>query len=434
MKIKKNKKVNIVTLGCSKNIVDSEKLLRQIEAGGYSITHDSGDYSAGTVIINTCGFINDAKEESIDAILRFVKAKQSGMIENLFVMGCLSERYMDALKSEIPEVNRYFGVHNMSDILNEIGVRYRKELSAERSLTTPAHYAYLKISEGCDRSCSFCAIPAIRGKCISRPVEELVLEAKSLARAGVKELILIAQDLSYYGLDLYKKQMLPELVQELLKIESFGWIRLHYLYPANFPAELIPIIRDNPRICRYIDIPIQHISDRMLGIMKRSHGKEDTIAILNRLRNEIPGSVIRTTLIAGHPGETENDFLELKEFVTRFRFDRLGVFAYSHEEGTYSGMNYKDDIPDNIKESRVSELMEIQQSISAELNGNLIGQVIKVLIDRREEQFFIGRSEYDSPEVDQEVLIPVEYNIKPGNFYRVMITQSSDFDLFGKPI
>ncbi len=366
MKIKKNKKINIVTLGCSKNVVDSEKLLRQIEAGGYSIIHDSDDYSAGTVIINTCGFINDAREESIDTILRFVKAKQSGMIENLYVMGCLSERYMDALKSEIPEVNRYFGVHNMSDILNEIGVKYRKELSAERSLTTPAHYAYLKISEGCDRSCAFCAIPAIRGKCISRPVEELVLEAKSLARAGVKELILIAQDLSYYGLDLYKKQMLPELVRELLKIESFEWIRLHYLYPANFPAELIPLIRDNPRICRYIDIPIQHISDRMLGIMKRSHGKEETIAILNRLRNEIPGSVIRTTLIAGHPGETEEDFLELKEFVTRFRFDRLGVFAYSHEEGTYSDMNYKDDIPDDIKESRVSELMEIQQSISAE--------------------------------------------------------------------
>ena len=430
----KNKKINIVTLGCSKNVVDSEKLLRQVKEGGYTITHDPDDYSAGTVIINTCGFINDAKEESIDTILRFVKAKQSGMIENLYVMGCLSERYMEALKTEIPEVNRYFGVHNMSDILKEIGLKYREELSTERSLTTPPHYAYLKISEGCDRNCSFCSIPAIRGECISRPVEEIVQEAGSLAAAGVKELILIAQDLSYYGLDLYKKQMLPELVRELLKIESFEWIRLHYLYPANFPVELIPLIRDNPRICRYIDIPVQHISDRMLRIMKRSHGREDTIAILNRLRSEIPGSVIRTTLIAGHPGETAEDFQELKDFVSQFRFDRLGVFAYSHEDGTYSYQNYNDDIPDEVKESRVAEIMELQQSISAELNEKLTGQILKVLIDRREDRFFAGRTEYDSPEVDQEVLIPVEYNLKPGSFYRVMITQSSDFDLFGKPV
>jgi len=322
----------------------------------------------------------------------------------------------------------------MSDILNEIGVIYREELSTERSLTTPPHYAYLKISEGCDRNCSFCSIPAIRGECISRPVEEIVQEAESLAAAGVKELILIAQDLSYYGLDLYKKQMLPELVREILKIESFEWIRLHYLYPANFPVELIPLIRDNPRICRYIDIPIQHISDRMLGIMKRSHGREDTIAILNRLRSEIPGSVIRTTLIAGHPGETAEDFQELKDFVSQFRFDRLGVFAYSHEDGTYSYLNYNDDIPDEVKESRVAEIMELQQSISAELNEKLTGQILKVLIDRREDRFFAGRTEYDSPEVDQEVLIPVEYNLKPGSFYRVMITQSSDFDLFGKPV
>jgi len=428
-----NKKINIVTLGCSKNIVDSEKLLRQIKEGGYTVTHDSDDYSSGTVIINTCGFINDAREESIDTILGYVKAKQSGLIENLYVMGCLSERYMETLKSEIPEVNRYFGVHNMSDILKEIGVKYREELSTERSLTTPPHYAYLKISEGCDRNCSFCSIPAIRGKYISRPVEELVMEARYLAGAGVKELILIAQDLSYYGIDLYKKQMLPELVRELLKIESFEWIRLHYLYPANFPIELIPLIRDNPRICRYIDIPIQHISDRMLGIMKRSHGREDTIAILNRLRYEIPGSVIRTTLIAGHPGETEEDFKELKDFVSQFRFDRLGVFGYSHEDGTYSYLNYSDDIPDKVKESRVAEIMELQQSISAELNEKLNGKIIKILIDRREDLFYAGRTEYDSPDVDQEVLIPVEYNLKPGNFYRVMITQSSDFDLFGKP-
>jgi ribosomal protein S12 methylthiotransferase len=430
----KNRKINIVTLGCSKNVVDSEKLLRQIEAGGYTILNDSNDFSAGTVIINTCGFINDAKEESIDTILRFVRAKQSGQIDNLYVMGCLSERYMDALKNEIPEVNRYFGVHNMSDILEEIGLKLRKELLVQRRITTPAHYAYLKVSEGCERSCAFCAIPAIRGKCISRPVEELVEEANLLAEAGVKELILIAQDLSYYGLDLYRKQILAQLVTELLKIESFEWIRLHYLYPANFPQDLIPLIRNNPRICRYLDLPIQHISDRMLGMMKRSHGRAETMAILNTLRNEIPGAAIRTTLIAGHPGETEEDFLELKDFVKEFRFDRLGVFAYSHEEGTFSYDNYKDDIPDNIKESRVSEIMEIQQAISAELNMKLVGQVIKVLIDRRDDQFFIGRTEFDSPEVDQEVLIPVEYDLKPGNFYQVLVTQSADFDLFGKPV
>jgi ribosomal protein S12 methylthiotransferase len=428
------KKINIVTLGCSKNIVDSEKLLRQIQAGGFEIMHDSDDYSAGTVIINTCGFINDAKEESIDTILRFVKAKQSGQIENLYVMGCLSERYLDALKNEIPEVNRYFGVHNITEILDEIGIKFNEELSAQRSITTPGHYAYLKVSEGCDRSCAFCAIPAIRGKCISRPVEELVGEAKLLAEAGVKELILIAQDLSYYGLDLYKKQMLPDLIRELLTIEALDWIRLHYLFPANFPEELIPLMRDNPRICKYIDIPVQHISDKMLEMMKRSHGKEDTIAILTRLRNEIPGAVIRTTLIAGHPGETEEDFLELKEFVKAFRFNRLGVFAYSHEDGTYSFDNYKDEILDEVKAARVAEIMEIQQTISAELNEKLIGKVYKVLIDRKENQFFVGRTEYDSPEVDQEVLIPVEYNLKPGSFYRVLITQSTDFDLFGKPI
>jgi ribosomal protein S12 methylthiotransferase len=430
----KNKKINIVTLGCSKNVVDSEKLIRQIKEGGFDVTYDSGDFSDGTVIINTCGFINDAKEESIDTILRFVKAKQSGLIENLYVMGCLSERYKEALRSEIPEVNMYFGVHDMPEILNEIGLKYRQELITKRIITTPPHYAYLKISEGCDRSCSFCSIPAIRGKCISRPVEELVQEAGYLASAGVKEIILIAQDLSYYGLDLYKKQMLPELVGELLKIESFEWLRLHYLYPANFPVELIPLIRENPRICKYIDIPIQHISDRMLGIMKRSHGKEGTIAILDRLRNEIPGSVIRTTLIAGHPGETEEDFQELKDFVSQFRFDRLGVFAYSHEDGTYSQLNYNDDIPVEVKESRVAEIMELQQSISAGLNEKQTGQVLKVLIDRREDHFFAGRTEHDSPDVDQEVLIPVEYNLKPGSFYRVLITQSTDFDLFGKPV
>jgi ribosomal protein S12 methylthiotransferase len=429
----KDKKINIVTLGCSKNVVDSEKLLKQLSAGGYEIIHNSDDVSAGTVIINTCGFINDAKEESVDTILRFVKAQKAGQISNLYVMGCLSERYMDALKYEIPEVKRYFGVNNMSDVLNELGVKLRNDLLTDRTITGPGHYAYLKISEGCDRSCAFCAIPAIRGKYVSRPVEELVEEASHLAASGVRELILIAQDLSYYGIDLYMRQALPELVSELLKIEQFEWIRLHYLYPANFPMQLIPLIRENPRICRYIDIPIQHITDKMLGLMKRSHNRIETEAVLNKLRNEIPGTAIRTTLIAGHPGESEQDFLELKDFISNFRFDRLGVFAYSHEEDTYSYNEYKDEIPAQVKESRVAELMEIQQNISTELNESNVGKVFKVIIDRKEGEFFIGRTEYDSPEVDQEVLIPGEYILKPGNFYNIRVTKSTDFDLYGVP-
>jgi ribosomal protein S12 methylthiotransferase len=428
-----NKKINIVTLGCSKNVVDSEKLLKQLYAGGYEVVYNSDDSEAGTVIINTCGFINDAKEESVDTILRFVKAQKSGQIDNLYVMGCLSERYADALKLEIPEVKKYFGVNNMIDILEELGVNFRNDLSTERTITGPGHYAYLKISEGCDRSCAFCAIPVIRGKYISRPIEELAREAKELADQGVKELILIAQDLSYYGLDLYRRQALPDLVSELLKIKSFDWIRLHYLYPANFPMELIPLIRDNPRICRYIDIPIQHITDNMLGLMKRSHNRKETEAVLYKLRDEIPGAVIRTTLIAGHPGETEQDFSELKKFISTFRFDRLGVFAYSHEEDTYSYREYKDEISESTKESRVAELMEIQQDISAGLNESYIGKSLKVIIDRKEGEFFVGRTEFDSPEIDQEVLISDEFELKPGNFYNVLITRSSEFDLYGDP-
>jgi ribosomal protein S12 methylthiotransferase len=428
------KKINIVTLGCSKNVVDSEKLLKQLSAGGYEVIYDSDDTSAGTVIINTCGFINDAKEESVDTILQFVKAKEAGKINNLYVMGCLAERYVDALKHEIPEVKRYFGVNNMTDILNELGVDLRKDLLTQRTITGPGHYAYLKIAEGCDRTCSFCAIPAIRGKFISRPIEELVMEAQSLAENGVKELILIAQDLSYYGLDIYKRQALSELVTELLKIELFEWIRLHYLYPANFPMDIIPLIKNNPKICRYIDIPVQHITDNMLGVMKRSHNRKETEFVLNKLRKEIPGAVIRTTLIAGHPGETEKDFQELKEFISSFRFDRLGIFAYSHEEDTFSYNNYNDEIPSEVKEFRVAELMELQQNIAAGLNEFLVGRSFKTVIDRREGDFFVGRTEYDSPEVDQEVLIPVEYQLIPGNFYNIKITKAGDFDLYGIPI
>jgi ribosomal protein S12 methylthiotransferase len=427
----KNKKINIVTLGCSKNIVDSEKLLKQFQAGGYSIIYDSNDTSARTVIINTCGFINDAKEESIDTILRFVKARKAGNIDNLYVIGCLSERYMDALKTEIPEVSRYFGVNSTNDILSEIGISPKNELLSDRTLTGPGHYAYLKISDGCDRTCAFCAIPLIKGRCISRPIEELVEEATLLAGKGVKELILIAQDLSYYGLDLYKAQKLPNLISELLRIGSFEWIRLHYLYPANFPMQLIQLIKENPGICRYIDIPIQHISDKMLGLMKRTHDRRETEELLNRFRNEIPGVTIRTTLIAGHPGETKSDYNELKDFIIRFRFERLGIFPYSNEEGTYSFNNYRDDISPETKESRVAELMEIQQDISAEHNQAKIGKVFKVIIDRREGDYFIGRTEFDSPEVDQEVLISAEYQLNTGNFYQILITESSEFDLYG---
>jgi ribosomal protein S12 methylthiotransferase len=430
----KDKKINIVTLGCSKNLVDSEKLLGQLNAGGFEVIHNSDEYSAGTVIVNTCGFISDAKEESIDTILRFVKAQKSGEIENLYVMGCLSERYMDALKSEIPEVRKYFGVNNLGDILTELGVAQRAELQSVRTITGPGHYAYLKISEGCDRTCAFCAIPAIRGKYISRPIEEIVAEALLLSEQGVKELILIAQDLSYYGLDLYKKQALPALLKELLKIGSFEWIRLHYLYPANFSLPLLEMMKDNPRICRYIDIPIQHITDNMLGIMKRSHNRIETETILHKIRTEIPDAVIRTTLIAGHPGESLKDYLELRDFISSFRFDRLGVFAYSHEEDTWSYKNYDDDIPEDVKESRVSELMEVQQAISAELNEKRIGKVYKVLIDREEGEFIVGRTEYDSPEVDQEVLIPSDSKLKPGQFYNILITGSADFDLYGKAV
>ena len=429
-----NKKLNIVTLGCSKNVVDSEKLLRQIQAGGYSVVNDPSDVISDIAIINTCGFINDAREESIETILRFVNASRKGQIKNLYVMGCLSERYMDELKREIPEVKKYFGVHNMNEILEELGIDFQKEFLSERTLTGPGHYAYLKVSEGCDRNCAFCSIPLIRGKSVSQPVEELIKEAEKLADQGVKELILVAQDLSYYGIDLYKAQKLPQLVSELCKIESLEWIRLHYLYPANFPEDIITLMKENPKVCRYIDIPIQHISGKILGLMKRSHGSEETKKLLSLFRKKLPDAAIRTTLIAGHPGETESEFRELKEFISEFRFDRLGVFAYSHEEGTFSFNNYRDTISKKLKESRVAELMTIQQSISEELNRKKTGKVFKVIIDRREGDFFYGRTEYDSPEVDNEVLISSQYNLEPGNFYNVLITGATEFDLFGKPI
>jgi ribosomal protein S12 methylthiotransferase len=427
------RKINIITLGCSKNVVDSEKLMRQLDAGGYSVVFDQADKTAGTVIINTCGFINDAKEESIDTILRYVREKEYGNIKNLYVIGCLSERYSDALKNEIPEVTRYFGVNNLTDIVNELNISTRKDLLTDRMLTGPGHYAYLKISEGCNRKCSFCAIPSIRGKYISRSQEEIEEEACRLFSGGVKELILIAQDLSYYGLDLYGKQSLPDLVSNIMKKQQFDWIRLHYLYPANFPSELLDLIIDNPQICRYIDIPIQHISDNMLRSMKRSHNRRDTVKLLETIRKKLPDAAIRTTLITGYPGETKEDFNSLKDFIKDFMFDRLGVFAYSHEEDTYAYKQYKDNIPEEVKLERVSELMTIQQGISEKLNSRHAGKVLKVIIDREEGEFSIGRTEYDSPEVDQEVLVPSEHKLIPGNFYNIKITATTEFDLYGVP-
>lgn len=429
-----NREINIITLGCSKNIVDSEKLLWQLRNGGYKVRWDPEYKKADTVIINTCGFINDAKEESIDTILRFVKAKETGQIRRLFVMGCLSERYMNELRTEIPEVDKYFGVRNIKEILEETGIsQYNSNLN-DRILTSPAHYAFLKISEGCDRKCSFCTIPSIRGKYISRTIEELVNEAGMLADCGVREIILIAQDLSYYGMDLYKKKTLADLLYKLLEIDSFQWIRLHYLYPGGFQDEIISLIKDNPKICKYIDIPIQHISDKMLRLMKRCYRRGEVEQILYSLRDQLPGAAIRTTLISGHPGETDEDYFQLREFIKQFRFDRLGVFSYSHEEGTYSGIHYDDEVTQQVKESRLSELMQIQQSISYGKNELLVGRELRVLIDRKEDQFYSGRTEYDSPEIDQEVLIPVHYNLKTGNFYNIRITQSAEFDLFGVPV
>jgi len=428
-----NKLLKIVTLGCSKNTVDSEKLLRQIKAAGYSVVYDPDTEKVDTVIINTCGFINDAKEESINTILRFVKAGREGLIRKLYVMGCLSERYRDALREEIPEVDRYFGVNSMEDILAELGAVTQPELLSDRVLTGPSHYAYLKVSEGCDRKCAFCAIPLIRGKYVSRKTEDIVKEAEILAGQGVRELMLIAQDLGYYGVDLYGKRELPRLVSDLLSIDAFEWIRLHYLYPSGFPAELLKMMRENPKLCSYVDIPIQHISGRMLKIMKRSHGPKATRDLLYRIRLDLPEAAVRTTLIAGHPGETEADYMELRDFISDYRFDRLGVFAYSHEEGTMSGDRYSDDVSQELKESRVSELMAIQQSISGELNAKKTGHILKTVIDRKEGDYFVGRTEYDSPEVDNEVLISSASELTPGSFHQILVTGSTEFDLFGTP-
>jgi ribosomal protein S12 methylthiotransferase len=430
-----SKTLNIVTLGCSKNRVDSEKLLKQAENSGFRVLHDREEADSDIVIINTCGFINDAKEESIDTILRFSQARERGEIGKLYVMGCLSERYRDDLRSEIPVVDSWFGVNDPAAILRSLGGEFRDKLYSERVITTPGHYAYLKVSEGCNRTCAFCAIPGIRGKYISTSIDDLATESISLAEAGVKELILIAQDLSYYGIDLYGRQMLLPLLERLSAIEGIEWIRLHYLYPTNFPEGLIEYIRDNQKICPYIDLPVQHISDRVLKMMRRSHSGSDTRTLLEKIRNDLPGAAIRTTLITGHPGEGEREFRELVEFVRQFRFNRLGIFTYSHEEDTYGYLNYSDSVSDRVKRSRADEIMAVQQQISAELNEEMKGVETDVIIDRKEGIWMVGRTRHDSPEVDQEVLVPsAGTGISPGDIIRVRITGSTEFDLLAERV
>lgn len=433
MKVKKvNKNIHLVTLGCSKNLVDSENLMLQLEAGGFKVFHDSENPS-GTVIINTCGFINDAKEESVNTILEFARARKQGKIEKLLVMGCLSQRYKKELEAEIHEVDGFFGVADMENILLSVGTDLKKDLIGERVLTTPSHYAYLKISEGCDRTCSFCAIPLIRGKHVSRTMESLVAEAGFLARKGVKELILIAQDLSWYGLDIYKKRMLATLLSALEKVDGIEWIRLHYAYPAGFPEDVLEIMAGSSKICKYLDIPVQHISDSILSSMRRGHNSSQTRELLQRIRLKVPGIALRTSLIVGYPGETKKDFEELKTFVKEIQFERLGVFSYSHEENTHA-FNLKDSVSSTVKKARVEELMAIQEEISLELNQKKTGNTFKTIIDRKEGDFWVGRSCHDSPEIDNEILIPLNFNLKPGNFYNIEITSAEAFDLFGEPI
>ncbi|AFL96242.1 30S ribosomal protein S12 methylthiotransferase RimO [Ornithobacterium rhinotracheale] len=425
------KKINIVTLGCSKNIYDSEVLMGQLKANGKEVVHEqAGDI----VVINTCGFIENAKEESINTILNFVDLKQRGLVEKVFVTGCLSERYKPDLEKEIPDVNQYFGTRDLPLLLKALGADYKHELVGERLTTTPRHYAYLKIAEGCDRPCAFCAIPLMRGAHKSTPIEDLVTEAKKLAKNGTKELILIAQDLTYYGLDIYNKRALADLLKELVKVEGIEWIRLHYAFPTGFPEDVLDVIKNEPKVCNYIDIPLQHISTPILKAMRRGTTEEKTNRLLDKFREKVPNMAIRTTLICGFPGETEEDFELMKEWVKTQRFDRLGCFTYSHEENTHA-FNMEDDVPQEVKEQRVAEIMEIQSQISWELNQEKIGKIFKVLIDRKEGNYFVGRTEFDSPDVDNEVLIPAEETYLPiGEFVNAKITDATEFDLYAEVV
>lgn len=425
-------RVDIITLGCSKNLVDSEHLMRQFEAAGYEVRHDAEKVTGEIVVINTCGFIGDAKEESINMILNFVAAKAKKKIKKLYVMGCLSERFMTELAGEIPEVDKFYGKFDWNKLLDDLGKEYVSDLRLERILTTPSHYAYIKIAEGCNRMCSYCAIPIITGRYQSHPMEDIIEEIEMLVRKGVKEFQIIAQDLTYYGMDIYKKFCIAELVDRIASVPGVEWVRLHYAYPARFPYDLLPVMRKHANVCKYLDIALQHISDNMLQMMHRHVTKEETYELLSRIREEVPGIHIRTTLMVGHPGEGESDFEELKEFVRKARFERMGAFAYSEEEGTFSAEHYSDDIPEEVKQRRLDELMAIQEEIAAEINVSKVGQEMKVIIDREEEEYYIGRTEFDSPEVDPEVLIGKEKPLIIGDFYTVRITDAQTFDLFGE--
>ena len=427
--LKKNK-INVVTLGCSKNVYDSEVLMGQLRANNKEVVHEE---EGNIVVINTCGFIANAKEESINTILEYVQKKEDGLVDKVFVTGCLSERYKPDLQKEIPSVDQYFGTTELPGLLKALGADYKHELIGERLTTTPKNYAYLKIAEGCDRPCSFCAIPIMRGKHRSTPIEDLVKEAENLAAKGVKELILIAQDLTYYGLDLYKKRNLAELLQALVKVEGIEWIRLHYAFPTGFPMDVLDVMRNEPKVCNYIDIPLQHIADPILKSMRRGTTKAKTTKLLQDFRTAVPEMTIRTTLIVGYPGETEEDFQTLKEWVKETSFERLGCFTYSHEENTHA-YNLEDDVPEEVKQERANEIMEIQSQISWELNQEKIGKEFKIVIDRKEGNYFVGRTEFDSPDVDNEVLIDAsKHYLKTGDFARVIITEASDFDLYGEP-
>jgi ribosomal protein S12 methylthiotransferase len=428
--IKKNK-INVITLGCSKNVYDSEVLMGQLKASGKDVVHEQ---DGNIVVINTCGFIDNAKEESVNTILEYVNRKENGLVDKVFVTGCLSERYKPDLQKEIPNVDEYFGTTELPQLLKVLGADYKHELLGERLTTTPKNYAYLKIAEGCDRPCSFCAIPLMRGKHVSQPIEKLVKEAQGLAAKGVKELILIAQDLTYYGLDLYKKRNLAELLENLVKIEGIEWIRLHYAFPTGFPMDVLELMKNEPKICNYIDIPLQHISDNILKSMRRGTTQEKTTNLLKEFRKAVPGMAIRTTLIVGYPGETEEDFQILKNWVEEMRFERLGCFAYSHEENTHAYL-LEDNVPNDVKQQRVAEIMDIQAQISWELNQEKIGKTFKCIIDRKEGPYFIGRTEFDSPDVDNEVLIDAaQYYLKTGDFVEITISDATEFDLYGVPL
>ncbi len=429
--LKKNK-VNVVTLGCSKNLYDSEVLMAQLKANKFDVEHESKQDDSEIVIINTCGFIDNAKEESINTILRYAEAKRQGQVSKVYVTGCLSERYKDDLETEIPEVDAYFGTRELPKLLKTLKADYKHELVGERLLTTPSHYAYLKIAEGCDRPCSFCAIPFMRGKHVSTPIESLVEQTKSLAAKGVKEVILIAQDLTYYGLDIYKKRNLAELITKISEVEGIEWIRLHYAYPSGFPMDVIDVIKDNPKVCTYIDMPLQHGSSKILKAMRRGIDREKTEALVREIREKIPTIAFRTTLIVGYPGETQEDFEEMYQFVDDMKFDRLGVFTYSHEDNTHA-FNFEDDVPEEVKKDRAEEIMELQSGISYLLNEEKIGKTFKVLFDRVEGDYFIGRTEFDSPDVDNEVLVKKDENtfIRIGDFANVLITKADHYDLYG---